>query len=149
MKYLCTILSGLTLLSSCLNPAVEDKNEQLALSDTAISKVLEPDTVTVTLEYYGWLCPCAQWITPKNRLIYAQQSKRDLNLKNGIFWNVKTANETVKSPFDLAWDMENLTFEFTGQFYKEPQFIGDEGEEHPARTLLYHSVVLKSDSLQK
>jgi hypothetical protein len=97
---------------------------------------LETDTQTVTLEYYGWGCPCPQWITPENKLVYAL----DLSKKLDVFWNIKAANDSVPNPFDLAKDMNALKFEFKGQFFKYPQLVGDEGEQTPAKTFRYISV---------
>lgn len=107
---------------------------------TNFSKELENDTVVVELEYYGWGCPCPQWITKNNKVIYESKDKGSEDKNLSLFWNVKPANDSLPNPFDLTDDMENLTFEFKGRFYVEPQFLGDEGEQGPARTLLYYSV---------
>ena len=101
---------------------------------------LEKDTVLVVLEYSGWGCPCPQWITSENKLIYESRKTENEPKKLDLFWNVKPAHDSVKIPFDLTEDMENLKFEFKGQFYVEPQFLGDEGEQGPAKTFLYYSV---------
>lgn len=107
---------------------------------TDFTKELENDTVTVELEYYGWMYPCPQWITKENRVIFELKDKGSKQNNLSLFWNVKPANDSLLNPFDFTDDMENLRFEFTGQFYDDPQFLGDEGEQGPARTLLYYSV---------
>ncbi|KXX66499.1 hypothetical protein [Flammeovirga sp. SJP92] len=107
---------------------------------TNSTKILENDTIVVELEYYGWLCPCPQWITKKNKIIYESTNAVNKDKDLSLFWNIKPANDSLPSPFDLTDDMENLRFKFTGQFYVNPQFLGDEGEKEPAKTLLYYSV---------
>ena len=104
------------------------------------SEKLESDTVKIVLEYYGWGCPCLQWITSENRAIYESSKNEQKDKQLHFFLNVKPANDTLPNPFELTSDMGNLRFEFTGQFYVDPQFLGDEGEQGPAKTLLYHSV---------
>lgn len=104
------------------------------------SKELESDTVTIELEYFGWGCPCPQWVTSDNKLKYESQKVKDTLIDSDLFWNVIPENDTLPNPFDLIDDFNNLTFEFKGRFYKEPQFLGEEGDLNAARTLLYHSV---------
>ena len=118
------------------------KNLRIKKLDLTIpsNKNLEKDTVTIELEYYGWGCPCPQWITMDNKVLYESKSKEQKDKKLDLFWNVKPATDSLPNPFDLTDDMENLRFEFTGQFYVDPQFLGDEGEQGPAKTLLYYSV---------
>jgi len=99
------------------------------------NKKLVNDTVTIDLEYYGWGCPCPQWITPKNKILYESKD----NVLN-LFMNVIPENDSLPNPLDLTEDMENLHFEFKGRFFVEPQLLGDEGEQGPAKTLLYYEV---------
>ncbi len=145
MKYLLILIFGLSL--SCSNKAVKTKKPNQSIEELQVisnNKKLETDTVIVTLEYYGWFCPCPQWITPENKIIYESRNiKTDSTKKLNLFWNIKPKNDFVKNPFDLTEAMKNLTFEFKGQFYIEPQFLGDEGEQGPAKTLLYYSVKQK------
>lgn len=103
-------------------------------------KKLENDTVTIELEYYGWGCPCPQWITVNNKIQHESKNKGQKDKNFDLFWNVEPASDTLPNPFDLTDDMENSRFEFTGQFYVDPQFLGDEGEKGPAKTLLYYSM---------
>jgi|GEM_PF-5568984 len=112
--------------------------------DTEVTKTntmkLETDTISVTLEYYGWGCPCPQWITPENKIIYESKDQSDTNRFSDMFWHVRPANTMLDDPFDLMGDLEHLVLEFTGQFYSQPQYLGIEGEQKPAKTLLYYSV---------
>lgn len=115
-------------------------NDNDSKMTTNLSNKLEDDTVIVQLEYYGWGCPCPQWISKENKLIY--ESKEGVSKEEGVnlFWYIKPANDSLPDPFELTDDMNRLTLEFKGRFFVEPQFLGVEGEQGPARTLLYYSV---------
>lgn len=110
--------------------------ESLALS-------LEADTITVVLEYVGWGCPCPQWISPENRMLYEEWKKENDDYPEQFFYNIEWGNPSLPNPLDeLINDSTETpwTFEFTGQFYREPMFLGHEGELWKGPTLRYYSV---------
>ncbi len=117
----------------------EKRKEQKKL----IVNELETDTVTIILEYFGWLCPCPQWISSDNKKTYLKLINNDSIKYTSLFWNIKPANDSIQSPFDLIDDdFSNLKFKFTGRFFKKEQWLGDEGEMAPAKTLSYETVEL-------
>lgn len=90
---------------------------EIKSSDTIYSlrHTLERDTVIIELEYYGWGCPCPQWITQKNKEIYESKGIQE-GKSLDLFWNIKPANDSLPSPFDLTANMKQLKFKFMGQF---------------------------------
>jgi hypothetical protein len=142
------LLLASVILISCTNEKTQKTESDIIIENESllINKAteqirpqlnLEKDTITIVLEYYGWACPCPQWITTENGSIYnSNPKKKNLNL----FWNITPAFDSLPSPFSLKNDMKKLRFEFKGQFYVEPQFVGEEGEQRPAKTLSYYSV---------
>ncbi|MEO1051445.1 MAG: hypothetical protein AAFX87_12520 [Bacteroidota bacterium] len=141
MKYLLLFILGLNF--SCLSKSSQPDQSFVDQRETTYDDKLEKDTSVVTLEYYGWGCPCPQWITPGNKAIYESNSESDTAKNLDLFWHIIPANDSVKHPFDLIEDAKNMVFEFEGRFFLEPQLLGDEGEQGPAKTLLYHSLKQK------
>ncbi|MCP4120895.1 MAG: hypothetical protein GY751_04005 [Bacteroidetes bacterium] len=45
----------------------------------------------------------------------------------------------------MTEDVNNLKFRFTGRFFKEMQYMNEEGEMGPAITLMYDKVELIKD----
>ena len=116
----------------------QSRQENLVLS-------LNPDTVTIVLEYVGWGCPCPQWISAENRLLYEEWKKENDSYPEDFFYNIEWGNSSLPDPLDaLIKDSTETpwTFEFTGQFYKEPMFLGHEGELWKGLTLRYYFVRL-------
>jgi len=153
MKYFLILLICFSFSCS----SVEDESHKL-VDETFVKKdmelinrikfkndtTLEKDIVSVTLKYVGWGCPCPQWITPKNKIKYDNFQIPD-SIPMHLFWYILPENDSILRPSSLTDDMTNSTFVFEGQFYVEPQFLGIEGEQGPAKTFLYHSVKLKSN----
>lgn len=142
MKHILTLIFLFFISCSIKTEKMTNSNQLYrAVENNTINNKLEPDTIILTLEYYGWGCPCPQWIKPENKIIYESLIETtDSNNNLDVFWNIIPANDSVKNPFELTDNMEDLIFEFTGQFYVEPEFLGDEGEQGPAKTFLYYSV---------
>jgi len=131
-------------VASCATP--KKKNNASAhenpIQENLISS-LEPDTLVIVLEYVGWGCPCPQWISRENRLLYEEWKKENDAYPEEFFYNIEWANPSLPNPLDeLINDTIETpwTFEFTGQFYKEPKFLGHEGELWKGKTLRYYSV---------
>ena len=95
--------------------------------------------------YFGWMCPCAQWITRENKMIFEEKSNRKEAYGDSLFYYAIPAADSIPSPFDLTEDMNNLKFRFTGRFFKEMQSMNEEGEMRPAITLMYDKVELIKD----
>lgn len=132
------------LLFACSTPIQKNfESEKEKPIQESLTLSLEPDTITVVLEYASWGCPCPQWISPENRLIYEEWKKENDAYPEEFFYNIEWANPSLPDPLDeLINDSIETpwTFEFTGQFYKEPMFLGHEGELWKGRTLLYYFV---------
>jgi hypothetical protein len=122
---------------SSLNVGRMDKQLQTEESLTAL---LESDTVTIILEYAGWGCPCPQWISIENRKLYEEWKKENDSYPEDFFYNIIKDNTTVPNLSDLVEEDTPWVFEFTGQFYKVPMFMGLEGELWKGRTLRYYDV---------
>ena len=105
------------------------------------NKELEGKIQTIEMEYFGWVCPCPQWITPKNKSIYIGKQKGNENYLD-LFYYIEPSSKEVVSPFELTENMDNLHFKFIGRFYKEKQYSFEEGEQTPATTFQYDKVEL-------
>jgi hypothetical protein len=128
---------------ACSVPGKEQVTNLTHNSTNPHNGALEPDTTTVILEYAGWGCPCPQWISRENRLLYEEWKKENDAYPEEFFYNIEWGKPPLPNPLDeLINDTIETpwTFEFTGQFYKEPKFLGLEGELWKGRTLRYYSV---------
>lgn len=112
----------------------------------AINEELEKETVVLEMEYFGWACPCAQWITPENKKIFEEKRAADESYGDSLFYYVIPASDSIPHPFDLTEDMNDLRFRFTGRFFKEKQDMKLEGEMGPAITFMYDEVEFISDN---
>jgi len=104
-------------------------------------RVLKTDLQTIEMEYFGWGCPCPQWITSKNKIKYLEKIKSDSNFID-LFYNIEPKSDKVISPFELVENMENLHFKFTGRFFEKKQYTYEEGEQEPSITFQYDNVEL-------
>jgi len=97
----------------------------------------------VVLQYYPFGCPCPHWIELEKIPIYKEWQLENDAYPEEFFYNIEWGNPPLPNPLDeLINDTIETpwTFEFTGQFYKEPKFLGHEGELWKGRTLRYYTV---------
>jgi len=140
------------ILISCANQKVLEQNEVVIISDTPeissneektfkkkkiiVSKELENEIKTIVVSYAGWGCPYPQWVTAKNKRRYERKKS---NIHN-FFYHIEPCNKSIASPFDLVKDINAYKYRLTGYYYKEKQYIHEEGEQAPARTFCYHKI---------
>jgi hypothetical protein len=147
MKIFKTIILFLSVmfLCSCINKNKENSNVLIVNSsiDTLnISKELEKETLEIEMEYFGWACPCAQWITAENKEVFILKSESNIPFGDSLFYYIEPSSDTIAFPSELTNDFSAYRFKFTGNFYKKMQFMGWEGEMGPAITFRYHKVEL-------
>ncbi len=127
------------------NMQFEDREEQVISAErtkasrTTNSAILE-DTTTITLEYFGFMCDCPQWLPIEDQVRY----KNSLESGNAIsadslFIRLEPFNEETINPFDLTdKDTKDYVFEFKGQFYKErKKWMSEDGIEYNTRVFRY------------
>ena len=107
-----------------------------------INKELEPEKLVIEMAYMGWMCPCAQWVTPENYEEYIRQQTAGDSPSDSLFYYIFPKNDTVPHPFELSENKDTIyhKYRFTGRFYKDWQYTFDEGELGPARSFLYEKV---------
>ncbi len=139
------IISLVTLLNFSCDQNSNTKSS-IANNRNTVSQELEKDIIELEMEYFGQLCPCPQWITAKNKIIYEQQQRKNESHNDSLFYHIIPTSTITQNPFDLVTTNTNpLKFKFTGRFFKERQYINEEGAPQvPVKTFMYSKVEIIS-----
>jgi len=109
-------------------------------------KEIESDSIKITLEYYGMMCDCPQWIRPEDKSKYHKSIESGSSMsEDSVFIRREPANELVLNPFELTDEnTKNYIFEFEGQFYKgKHKWVSEDGIEYNTKLFKYVECKLK------
>ncbi len=88
---------GLTILIASCNGDKQVKSDT-NIEIKTVNKELVAETVVLEMEYFGWMCSCAQWITRENKTIFEEKSKRKEAYGDSLFYYTIPAVDSVSFP---------------------------------------------------
>ena len=136
--------NGDTLITnfSC-NVILDQDNIDYVITDLECHnpKELNKGTVSINLRYFGFMCPCAQWISEKNELIFDSLAENNLPYGDSLFYYIIPSSDSIKYPIQFTDSLGiSIRYKFTGNFYKERQFMNWEGEMGSEITFQYDKI---------